>query len=112
MLDKVLAGTNLGYEFMDEFVILKVVTKDEKKKTIRVSGKVVDEKNMALPGVTVMVKDLKLGTTTGSDGRYVLTIPEIDNIFLVFCEMVLSLRNKVPSMSIAISFIVINTLPA
>ena len=84
VLDKVLAGTNLGYEFMDEFVILKVVTKDEKKKTIRVSGKVVDEKNMALPGVTVMVKDLKLGTTTGSDGRYVLTIPEIDNIFLVF----------------------------
>ena len=56
VLDKVLAGTNLGYEFMDEFVILKVVTKDEKKKTIRVSGKVVDEKNMALPGVTVMVK--------------------------------------------------------
>ena len=84
VLDKVLAGTNLGYEFMDEFVILKVVTKDEKKKTIQVSGKVVDEKNMALPGVTVMVKDLKLGTTTGSDGRYVLTIPEVDNIFLVF----------------------------
>ena len=26
VLDKVLAGTNLGYEFMDEFVILKVVT--------------------------------------------------------------------------------------
>ena len=84
VLDKVLAGTNLGYEFMDEFVILKVVMKDEKKKTIQVSGKVVDEKNMALPGVTVMVKDLKLGTTTGSDGRYVLTIPEVDNIFLVF----------------------------
>ena len=84
VLDKVLAGTNLSYEFMDEFVILKVIMKDEKKKTVSVTGKVVDEKNMALPGVTVMVKDLKLGTTTGPDGRYVLTIPKVDNILLVF----------------------------
>ena len=84
VLDKVLAGTNLSYESMDEFVILKVIMKDEKKKTVSVTGKVVDEKNMALPGVTVMVKDLKLGTTTGPDGRYVLTIPKVDNILLVF----------------------------
>jgi TonB-linked SusC/RagA family outer membrane protein len=43
-------------------------------KTLR--GKVVDEKNGALPGVSVIVKGTSKGTTTGSDGNFTLTVED------------------------------------
>ncbi|WP_052732372.1 SusC/RagA family TonB-linked outer membrane protein [Hymenobacter terrenus] len=42
--------------------------------TQAVSGRVVDEKGQALPGVTVLVKNTSNGTTTGADGSYTLSI--------------------------------------
>lgn len=44
-----------------------------------------DEKGEALPGVTVIVKGTQLGTATGMDGKYSLTLPEgKENHILVF----------------------------
>jgi TonB-linked SusC/RagA family outer membrane protein len=40
------------------------------------TGKVVDEKNGALPGVSVIVKGTSKGTTTGSDGNFTLTVED------------------------------------
>ena len=49
-----------------------------------ISGKVTDaEKDKPLVGVTVSVKNTTIGTSTGSDGTYELTVPEMGEI-LVF----------------------------
>jgi len=49
---------------------------------ITVTGKVVDEKNMPLPGVTVKLKGTTTGMVTGTDGTYRVKVP--DNGTLVF----------------------------
>lgn len=43
---------------------------------IIIKGKVVDEKGLTLPGVTIKVKGSQLGTTTNGDGMFSLTVPE------------------------------------
>jgi TonB-linked SusC/RagA family outer membrane protein len=50
---------------------------------IQVSGKVVDNTGVELPGVSVRVKDTNTGTVTGVDGRYKITVPD-ENSVLVF----------------------------
>jgi len=47
------------------------------------SGKVVDNANLALPGVTVIVKGTTLGTVTNADGNFNLSVPASANT-LVF----------------------------
>ncbi|TRX60007.1 TonB-dependent receptor [Fulvivirga sp. M361] len=42
---------------------------------VTVSGKVIDEKNEALPGANVIVKGTTIGTVTDVDGNYTLTVP-------------------------------------
>lgn len=49
----------------------------------QVSGLVKDDTDSPLPGVNVVVKGTTTGTTTDSDGRYVLSLPDGENI-LVF----------------------------
>ncbi len=41
-----------------------------------VSGKVTDESNAGLPGVTVLVKGTSVGTTTDIDGNFSLSVPD------------------------------------
>ncbi|WP_343701681.1 TonB-dependent receptor [Chitinophaga sp.] len=48
-----------------------------------VTGKVTDEKGEVLPGVVVRVKGTGLGTTTGEDGRFEISVPD-ENSILVF----------------------------
>ncbi|MBU1822944.1 MAG: carboxypeptidase-like regulatory domain-containing protein, partial [Bacteroidetes bacterium] len=50
----------------------------------QVTGRVVDENSNGLPGVSVVLKGTQRGTTTNSDGRYELTIPEVGSPVLVF----------------------------
>ncbi|MCU4177264.1 SusC/RagA family TonB-linked outer membrane protein [Carboxylicivirga sp. N1Y90] len=50
----------------------------------KVSGKVTDTSNQPLPGVTVMVKGTTdIGTITDIEGRYELSIPDIQNDVLI-----------------------------
>ena len=83
VLDNVLAGTGLCYELMDEFVILKIAPKEEKK-MLKIIGVVTDKSKLPLPGVTVTVKGTTLGTATDMDGRYQLMVPQIESIALLF----------------------------
>ncbi len=50
---------------------------------IKVSGKVVDDTNEMLPGVTISIKGTTVGTITGNNGVYSLTVPDKSAI-LVF----------------------------
>jgi len=50
---------------------------------ISIKGKVTDEKNEALPGVSVLVKGSNRGAVTDMDGNFSLSVPE-QNVVLVF----------------------------
>lgn len=51
---------------------------------VKVSGLVTDQENEPLEFVTVKVSGTAIGTTTGLDGRYMLTVAESDTLRLVF----------------------------
>ena len=53
---------------------------------IGISGKVMDEDKIPLPGVTVRVKDSSLGAVTDFDGNFTLFIPDSD-VVLVFSSV-------------------------
>ena len=52
---------------------------------VSVSGRVTDSKGEPLPGVTVLVKGTTIGTSTGADGSFSLSVPE--NSTLVFSSV-------------------------
>ena len=52
------------------------------QQTVEVAGKVTDEQNLGLPGVTVLVKGTQTGTVTDFDGNYSIEVPS--NATLVF----------------------------
>lgn len=74
VMDKVLDKDRYSYQVLDRVI---VITKNDAEKSVgveqrKVTGKVVDNSNQPLPGVTVMVKGTTNGTITDTDGAYVL----------------------------------------
>jgi TonB-linked SusC/RagA family outer membrane protein len=49
-----------------------------------IKGKVADDKGLALPGVSVILKGSSTGTVTDADGNYALEVPETGENVLVF----------------------------
>lgn len=85
VLTDCLKGISLGYEINGKTIIIRkkaISQKEKKSKTI--TGKVSDEQGNVLPGVTVIIKGISLGTATNSDGEYRLEIPEINDPVLIF----------------------------
>lgn len=78
-------GNKYEYKFVGKtIVVLPKATIAQQKKAIRVVGVVTDEQKKALPGVTVVVKGLAIGTATDVNGKYALTLPEIEKLSLLF----------------------------
>ncbi|RRB04671.1 SusC/RagA family TonB-linked outer membrane protein [Larkinella rosea] len=69
------ASTTSAYEtgFVD--LIEKAATLAPKR---MLSGKVTDEKNLGLPGVTILIKGSSRGTTTNASGAFQLDVPDAD----------------------------------
>jgi TonB-dependent starch-binding outer membrane protein SusC len=85
VLDEAFLNTGLDYEIMDRFILVKAqneqLTRAESiyaaQQPSSVSGKITDNSNQPLPGVTVVVKGTTQGTVTNADGEYTLTnIPD------------------------------------
>lgn len=74
-----LKGTSLGCVERNGKIIITV----EGVKTLKITGLVTDGK-MPLPGVTVLVKGVPLGTVTTTNGNYVLSLPAMEKLTLVF----------------------------
>ena len=77
VLDKVLENTGLEYAVEGKVVIISRKNAKEVKQK-RLQGKIIDEKNVPLPGVTVIVnvKGLALGTVSDVQGNYKLALPD------------------------------------
>ncbi|OFY39452.1 MAG: hypothetical protein A2X18_04985 [Bacteroidetes bacterium GWF2_40_14] len=91
VLDKCLAGTQLAYK-IDKNVI--VISENKKNSPVNISlnqtikkkitGSVVDESGVSLPGVTILIKGLKRGTVTDVDGNFTLELENAEKQTLVF----------------------------
>ncbi|MCF0053879.1 TonB-dependent receptor [Dyadobacter sp. LJ53] len=88
VLDQILTPLGLQYEVSGKIIILKrqdvlpteIPVKSNAPKR-NLTGKVVDEMNSPLPGVSIVVKGMQTGTTTDTDGGFTLDVP--DNAVLV-----------------------------
>ncbi len=83
VLKTIFAGTNLQYKMLENKLI--VVTSTDAAQDIIVRGKVVGDNDEALSSVSVTVKGVKAGTTTDSNGVFVISVPE--NAVLVFSSV-------------------------
>ena len=84
ILDQVFRNTGNTYKIYDRQIVIKAPEQSPQMPKVRssgqqqksISGKVVDEDGMALPGVTVVIPGTTTGTVTDMDGKFTLTIPE------------------------------------
>ncbi|CAH8293942.1 TonB-dependent receptor [Mariniflexile fucanivorans] len=65
-------------KFLFLLIILQGVFAFSQEKQI--TGKIIDEASMPIPGATVLVKGTSVGTTTDFDGKYQLKVPSNSNI--------------------------------
>ncbi|WP_231932255.1 MULTISPECIES: SusC/RagA family TonB-linked outer membrane protein [Butyricimonas] len=79
ILDKVLTGKGYAYELLDGVVVIKPMAArdDEKPKSVRVKGFVYDTGKLPMPGVTVKVVGLNIGTSTNAQGWFALELPMV-----------------------------------
>lgn len=73
-LDKILSGCDMTYRMMDDYIVLARRLEDVKK-GVTVKGWVYDKKKNPLPGVTVRIGGLSLGTVTNAQGWFSLDLP-------------------------------------
>lgn len=78
ILDRIFSDKPLKYEITPEHVIISKISRvrEEVREPVKISGTVVDESGLPLPGVTVVLKGLTLGTSTDADGKFSLQVPE------------------------------------
>ncbi len=81
-----LKNTNLWYRLEDNIVVIspKFERPQEPQKKVTFSGNVTDKNGLPLPGVTILLKGTSLGVVTDVNGNFQLTVPEQDEIILVF----------------------------
>ena len=87
VLNRILKDTDLTFKFKNDLIMIvpkNEVEDDKSKKDIRIVGQVTDNKKLPLPGVTVIVKGLTIGTATDGNGRYALTLPKTEKLSLLF----------------------------
>ncbi|KAA5549171.1 TonB-dependent receptor [Adhaeribacter rhizoryzae] len=88
-LDICLKGLPLTYKIIDKTVVIRKTNEEKAAEQsgamlpIPVRGKVTDEKNQALPGVSIQVKGTTLGTVSNADGTYDISVPD-DKAVLIF----------------------------
>ncbi len=94
VLRDMLASQQIQYKIMDDRILLfkgqeSMVVQNAKPNAERwlaqtVTGRVTDSDNMALPGVSILVKGSTKGTTTDNNGVYALAVGEDDILVYSF----------------------------
>jgi len=82
VLDQMFAGRDVAYQVVDNQIILSEAKESDLAMMLQqdedaVTGTVVSEEGLPLPGVTVVIKGTQQGTITDSDGIYEISdVPE------------------------------------
>lgn len=91
VLQHCLKDSELEYEFKQEAITLRKSVKEkqpsgevQQEKTRKISGVVVDDQGLSLPGVSVLIKGTTNGVSTNFDGEFTLEIPATGKSVLTF----------------------------
>lgn len=74
-LTQMVKGTDVAYRINGSNVVLSLARKEQLRKPKAVSGKVFDTQGNPVIGAAVIVKGTTVGTSTGADGTYSLSVP-------------------------------------
>ena len=94
VLDAV-ANNRFKYTLEDRTIILTPLTTPQTVNSVTLTGQVTDQSNTPLPGVTVLVKGTKLGTSTDPEGNFKLSLSQQENTILIFSFIGME-RQEVP----------------
>ncbi|MDE5423636.1 SusC/RagA family TonB-linked outer membrane protein [Ancylomarina sp. DW003] len=91
VLNRCLEDSGLEYEFKSKAVTLRKTStpakspvKTQQQQTKKVSGVVLDDLGISLPGVSVLEKGTTNGVSTDFDGKFTIEIPANGKVVLVF----------------------------
>ena len=88
LLNELLPGLGLRFIFEENTVIIAedIATPQQRGSTtlVLIRGVVTDANKIPLPGVNVVVKGTTIGTITDAQGKYSISLPQVDNMVLVF----------------------------
>ncbi len=79
-LEKLLVPLNLKYEVKDKHIILSQI--EPYLDPIKVTGKITDEANLPLPGVSVILKGTTRGIATNEKGEYTIEVPNQETVLV------------------------------
>jgi TonB-linked SusC/RagA family outer membrane protein len=115
VLDEMLSPLKIQYEVSNDRVVLRAPKPTSAivpnanvsaLADVPVSGRVVDAKGNGLPGVTVVVKNTTIGTSTGPDGSFSLQAPENSVLvisFVGFTRQEVPVRGATSSLSVTLA---------
>lgn len=89
VLDEVLTPFNLSYKIIDDVIVISERTEADAaaarpaRQFAKISGKVTDDANLPLPGVSVRLKGTTIATVTDINGNFILDAPDANGT-LVF----------------------------
>lgn len=107
-MKQVLAGKHLIFVVDRQFVTVKqsrfqdaqnqqVSSYEDEGEAYTISGKVVDENGVSMPGVTIFITGTKMGTSTDINGRYTLKVKKGDVLrysFVGYKEQIAAVKGK------------------
>ena len=90
ILNDLFSNTKINYEVLDKQIVLLLDTSKENQKNISesiqekvITGTVIDDTGMPLPGASIVVKGTSKGASTDFDGNFSIALSENDNILIV-----------------------------
>lgn len=85
IVERCLKGTGLTYEIADKVIIIKKLTETRQtQQKVVIEGIVRNAEGESIPGVTVVLKGTSLGGATDIDGQFILEVPQMKDIVLIF----------------------------
>jgi TonB-linked SusC/RagA family outer membrane protein len=75
-----LAGQSFSYQINQKTVTLTPLKTNRQQNAV--TGRVIDRTNQPLPGVSVRVKGINVGTITDADGRYRISVPAASSVLV------------------------------
>jgi len=90
-------GTDITFTIVDRQIVLSPVSKpaEQQPPTRKITGKVIDDKGVSIPGATVMVKGTTIGVTTDIKGEFMLMVPDTVTSLFVSCIGMTSKRIEI-----------------
>ena len=104
ILDEVLRNTGFVYQIEDYVIVIQPQETKEEKKSLRLKGWVRDKKKEPLPGVTVRMVGVSLGTATNAQGWFAIDLPvtkgEVEFSFVGYKKQKIAFTEKTDTLQI------------